>query len=458
MLTVGENIPDLTGNFLSSGTSFAAPQVAGLASYLWMLSPDLRGQPVAITKNIIVSNTYSNKFIDAYATVLALDGTTLSPENAPMRFALLNVNHDTKFDEADIDEILSHLFVSTSTDISHQPAPGTTADFSRYDLNGDGFTTAGARRERFDLDRVGSVQFGASQYSDISETIEGQEIRFDETALTDLEILCYYAYSPMYAGDPDVRKSLLAGRCGLAVTPAKATLVPGQTQKFTANTPANDPVTWSASCGTIDASGNYTAGNDVGPCTVRATDANDPTISGTAEVTLISGTFGAEAGYTADVLGIDFLTSNEVFPQQILSASNTSSTLKPGPLDAFTSGSYQQPGNFQPVQYSVSAHAEGPIVGRGVVPSSGTFTSTISCTADGDSKKNSDDTVTLPFMPALTVSSGGALEFNVPPGGLTVSVSGTLTRGASVGLTDSRLFMTGDAFLTPLTPAVRISR
>ena len=180
-----------------SGTSVAAPQVAGLASYLWMLSPDLRNFPSAITKRAIVSNT-RNKFIDAYATVLALDGTTLSPAAVPMRFTLLDVHRDNKFDETDLDEILSHLFVSTATDISHTPQPALGADFSAYDLNGDGFTTAANLRERFDLDRVGSIQYGGSQYSTIHETIEGVDTIFGDCAHRHSDSLLLRLLSALY--------------------------------------------------------------------------------------------------------------------------------------------------------------------------------------------------------------------------------------------------------------------
>src|SRR5437879_2615030 len=52
---VGENIPDLSGSPVQ-GTSFAAPQIAGLASYLWLLSDDLRvNQPAQVTRQAILT-------------------------------------------------------------------------------------------------------------------------------------------------------------------------------------------------------------------------------------------------------------------------------------------------------------------------------------------------------------------------------------------------------------------
>jgi hypothetical protein len=62
--------------------------------------------------------------------------------------------------------------------------------YGRYDLNGDGFT-GGTRTSRFDLDRVGSTQYGAAGYgSDVTQEIEGHTVHFNETQLTDLQVLC----------------------------------------------------------------------------------------------------------------------------------------------------------------------------------------------------------------------------------------------------------------------------
>ncbi len=288
VLAVGENVLD---NPAYKGTSVAAPQVAGLASLLWMLSPDLYAQPPSTTKRAIVANT-RNRVIDAYASVLSLDeAASPNEQTAHIRATLLNVAGDEHFTEADIEAFLRQFFVvDTGGNITHQAAAGTTADFSRYDLNGDGFTTAGARRERFDLDRVGSQRYGTTQYTNVSQQIEGTDIRFDESAVTDLEILCYYAYSDLYVGDHPARANLLAGRCGLVVTPATVNLTVGQQQQFTATTPTNSSVTWSASCGTIDSTGLYTAPSTAGQCTVRATDTANGNLAGTAIVTVTAST------------------------------------------------------------------------------------------------------------------------------------------------------------------------
>lgn len=270
-----------------NGTSFATPQVAGLVSYLWLLSNDLRYvQPVEKTRQAILQNV-RNQGIDAYATVLSLDQAVLpTTETAPVRLALLDVDGDGLFTEKDIDIFLRFLyFVDGQGNITRQLPTNTQADFSRYDLNGDGFTTAsGDHRERFDLDRVGSTQYGTTLYSTVTQMIEGQPIGFDESELTDVEILCYYAYSPLYAGDFDARKSLLDGRCGFSISPKTVTLHPGQSQTFTASSNATFTVSGG---GTIDsATGKFTAGNTAGTYTVQATSTTDSSLTAQATVTV----------------------------------------------------------------------------------------------------------------------------------------------------------------------------
>lgn len=205
---VGEAI--LAIDTIHNGTSFAAPQVAGLASYLWLLSDDLRNNhPASVTRTAILENSRStfnaNHVIDAYAAVLSLDATDLpTPETAPVRPAILDLNHDGTFDQADIAGFVGILF-----DSNGNPRQPTTPDYSRFDLNGDGFT-GGPRTERFDLDRAGSTQYGATRYTPgVPQMIEEDSQTFDETAITDADVLCYYAYSAMYRGDPNVRKTLL---------------------------------------------------------------------------------------------------------------------------------------------------------------------------------------------------------------------------------------------------------
>jgi len=85
----------------------------------------------------------------------------------------------------------------------------------------------------------------------------------------------------------------------ITVTPSDAALLTGGTQAFTASgtDQYSDPIaataTWSATGGTIDAAGNYTAGGVTGAFSVTATNG---TVSGTANVTISDSPPTADAG------------------------------------------------------------------------------------------------------------------------------------------------------------------
>jgi hypothetical protein len=286
---VGEGVLTFSGS--ADGTSVAAPQVAGLASYLWLLSDDLRSnRPVTDTREAIIENVHSTAAgptLDAYATVLSLDAPgPLTAANAPVRRALLDVNNDQKFDHVDI-----AVFVSRFFDANGNPIEPPTRDYSRYDLNGDGFT-GGSKTEAFDLDRAGSTQYGRSLYSGITERIEVGDVDFNENQVTDMEVLCYYAYSALYQGLSDERTDLLLGKCtqvSVTVTPGVVTLTPGGQQVFTAQVAGaqDQRVVWTASCGGIDSlTGLYTAPGAGTTCQVIATSVAYPAAFGKATVTI----------------------------------------------------------------------------------------------------------------------------------------------------------------------------
>lgn len=197
IFAVGENVSTVDLHAVE-GTSFAAPQVAGLASYLWLLDPGLRSQPVSETLKLIRATSGGNGsvggVIDAYGAVLALDARN---RNLRIRKALLDVNGDGVFDALDLMEFAKAYHLADP----NAPTIPTVRDYSRYDLNGDGLT-GGITTARFDLDASGLDAQGAAIISSVDATIEGFPISMNEAALSDLQILCFYAYSPMYVLDP----------------------------------------------------------------------------------------------------------------------------------------------------------------------------------------------------------------------------------------------------------------
>ena len=100
----------------ANGTSLSTPQVAGLATYLWLLSDDLQSKPVSVTRRAIMDNALTDLgapdvfLVDAYASVLSLDqGVAPTPTSAPVRFALLDITGDGVFNEADVDDFATAL-------------------------------------------------------------------------------------------------------------------------------------------------------------------------------------------------------------------------------------------------------------------------------------------------------------------------------------------------------------
>jgi len=181
-----------------SGTSMATPQAAGVAAYVWAVNPNLSVSDVmniikrtAITDKTTLTSGFAchtetpQPVIDLYAAVLAAGGIDA-------RRILLDVSGDGVFDHHDI-----QIFVDT--------LKADTLDYSRFDLNGDGIRGGGGT-ERFDLNMDG-------QYLNVSQMIEDENISFDERNVTDIEILCYYAYSDLYEGDEIKRRELLDGLC-----------------------------------------------------------------------------------------------------------------------------------------------------------------------------------------------------------------------------------------------------
>ena len=189
-----------------SGTSFAAPQVASLAALLWSLDPNLS---VAEVRDRILHNAQPPLVrcspadptrvvdpdpplvgvIDAYATALSVDRGFVSTWD--VRRAILDVTGpgggpDGRFDEDDLVAFVDYF---------DQHSGSYALAHARYDLNGDGFINAGA--SPFDL----SASVPVVLHNAVEATIDGEVRSFDETAVTDADILCYYAWSDLWADD-----------------------------------------------------------------------------------------------------------------------------------------------------------------------------------------------------------------------------------------------------------------
>jgi hypothetical protein len=191
-----------------TGTSMSTPQVAGVAVWAFALEPSLTGPELArllrdvaqerpttsLTRDTEVCNAVVPRpVVDAYDAVLAAGG-------ARARVALLDLDGDGAFDERDVTAFVA----------AFDAADGVRR-YGRHDLNGDGRTGERERTERFDLD--GDRTFGSVRRTIFD--VAGSEFRrdFDERAVNDDDVLCYYAYGPLFAGDEALRDQLIGDRC-----------------------------------------------------------------------------------------------------------------------------------------------------------------------------------------------------------------------------------------------------
>jgi hypothetical protein len=104
----------------------------------------------------------------------------------------------------------------------------------------------------------------------------------------------------------------------LTVTPSTATTQEGKTQQFTASAPA----TWSASCGTIDSTGLFTAPNTPGTCTITATATDGSGRIGTATDNVVAPPFSGN--YTT--WKNDNMRTGQQRHEKVLTPSNVNST------------------------------------------------------------------------------------------------------------------------------------
>ena len=190
-----------------SGTSMASPQVAALGAYLWSLNSGLTSPQVASTILAAYRDSHDEGLVDALAAVLAVTGDDGLRE-------LLDVDGNGRFDDADI-----YLFLSAwldareelTLDGSYANSFAVTARLRRFILNGARFYPGAVfGHQRFDLDRDGA-------YGNVSIAVPGKQSRVVyERFLTDLDILCYFAYdsaSGPYEGDHSARDALLSDSC-----------------------------------------------------------------------------------------------------------------------------------------------------------------------------------------------------------------------------------------------------
>ncbi len=246
-----QKIPNLSGNGLVSGSSFAAPQVSGLAAYLWaldgtglrdvtnVLSP---ARVIQVIGDSVTINPVSGEHkLDALAAVLSLDSDAVTePPSAPVRAAMLDFNDDGFFNQDDITLFANVANLPAAPD----PLPQTPNSlFSRFNLHGVDGVDGIQSRGRFDLDVENSTRFGAAKYGTVPLKIGTTTINLDENNLSNTEIVCYYAYSTLYLGDELTRSTLLPlSVCGGDTKIAFGSNRDGNIEIYVMNADGSNPV------------------------------------------------------------------------------------------------------------------------------------------------------------------------------------------------------------------------
>lgn len=190
-----------------TGTSMSTPQVAALAAWVWSLDPTLAPEDVldllhdtavddpttSRTDGTACNSVAPQPVIDAYAATYAAGGLDVMAE-------ILDVTGDGRFDMDDLADFEDEL-LNGSGDL----------DYGRLDLNGNGRAFAFAQGERLDLNGFGAIGTTTRQVTLDDGTT--RMVSYDESDLSDLDILCYFAYSVLYDGDTTARDASWGARC-----------------------------------------------------------------------------------------------------------------------------------------------------------------------------------------------------------------------------------------------------
>ncbi|MCA9491371.1 MAG: hypothetical protein KC621_15675, partial [Myxococcales bacterium] len=172
------------------GTSGTAPQLAGLAAWLRAMDPTL--DAAAIHGRLL--DAWDGRWVDALSATLALE-----PRGVPVRRAMFDYFPGNGFDQDDITALLAEIDTTTAE-----------RTWPRGDLNGDGFANRDGKAA-FDLD--GDGRLGIVTVTIPADAAPSEELRLDEAAVSDLDILCWGAFAGPYTGDIDARDEQLGGPC-----------------------------------------------------------------------------------------------------------------------------------------------------------------------------------------------------------------------------------------------------
>lgn len=189
--------PNSTGRL--EGTSMATPQVTGVAALLSAIRPNFTPSDIKYRIEHVRFKTDEQNcpgdapMVDAYAALLSLDTTMF---DAPVRTALMRLGDNSAVVGETFGLNEARQFLMAYFPAVYGLTPAVQPDFSRYDLNGDGYTGDVARKAPFDLKFVAvNAPFTSEDLDSYSNSLP---TALNEAAVTDFEVLCYYVNSPLF--------------------------------------------------------------------------------------------------------------------------------------------------------------------------------------------------------------------------------------------------------------------
>ena len=218
----------------------------------------------------------------------------------------------------------------------------------------------------------------------------------------------------------------------VSVSPTTASLQTGATQQFAASVTGttNTAVTWTATSGTISASGLYTAPGTAGTDTVKATSVADSSKSATATVTVTAAP-----------------------PAVAVTVSPTSASLQTGATKQFTAS----------VTGSTNTAVTWSATG-GTISTNGLYTApaaagnyTVRATSVADTTKSASAAVTVTQAPPTIAVSPSSVTFTSIPAATTSSQAIVVTNTGGSLLTVSQANISGSAVFSVSAPAFPLS-
>ena len=253
----------------------------------------------------------------------------------------------------------------------------------------------------------------------------GRQLCSTDAALAEQRLLKALRYARALANSNVVLQPFIDAldfcRLAVAIAPGTVSLVAGGQQQFTATVnnlldPANNGVIWSATGGSINASGLYTAPSAVGTYEVKATSRLNPSTAASATV-IVSTTGAARIGEAGGAVN----------GQASLNCNGRPDSDSDSDGETFTQGNFNRP-------WSISAALACPIFGNQSATGSGSGTQSISngvgvTTITGSGNGNLTVSGNQKLQ-AASASSSGSVEFFVEGGPVNFAVSGSITATA----------------------------